>query len=113
MTRTIETKANFSGKDIFNINSAQTLDKSKGQVITVAGCALGTDVSSETGEVINTGFLKDSEGNIYSTISGTAIQSITALIDLFADEGDNATFDVKIDTRKSNAGREFIVLHLM
>ena len=112
MARRITEKANFTAKDTFNIVGADTLDSVKGKVLKITGVALGLDVSHETGEEVPTGYLKDSEGNIYSTISPTAQQSIAALIDMFADEPE-ATFEVKVSTKKSNAGRDFIVLTLL
>ena len=111
MARRISESANFTNKDVFNITGAESLESIKGSTIKVVGGALGLDVSHETGEVA-TGYLKDSEGNIYSTISPTAQQSIEALIDMFAD-GEAKEVTIKVNTRKSNAGREFIVLTML
>lgn len=112
MARKITNAANFGPKDAFNITGAETLDSVKGSVIAVVGAALGLDVSHETGEEVATGYLKAEDGAIYSTISPTAQQSIDALIDLIAD-APNTKVDIKVNTRKSNAGREFIVLTMM
>lgn len=112
MAREITTAVNFNKRDMFNIVGADTLEKVKGQVIKVVGVALGTDVSHDTGEVVPTGYLKDADGNIYSTISPTAQQSIELLGDLLVDEPD-VVLDVKVATKKSNAGRDFIVLTLV
>lgn len=112
MARKIVKEANFGAKDVFNIVGAETLDSVKGSVIKVVGAALGLDVSHDTGEEVATGYLKAENGAIYSTISPTAQQSIDALIDMFADEP-NTGVDIKVNTRMSNAGREFIVLTMM
>ena len=112
MARKIVNGANFGARDVFNITGAETLDSVKGSVIKVVGAALGLDVSHDTGEEVSTGYLKAQDGSIYSTISPTAQQSIEALIDIFEAESD-AVIDIKVNTRKSNAGREFIVLTMM
>lgn len=111
MARKITNGANFGAKDVFNITGAETLDSVKGSVIRVVGAALGLDVSYDTGEEVATGYLKAENGEIYSTISPTAQQSIDALIDLLSD--DPTPVEIKVNTRKSNAGREFIVLTMM
>lgn len=111
MPRKITNGANFGAKDVFNITGAETLDSVKGSVIRVVGAALGLDVSHDTGEEVATGYLKAENGKIYSTISPTAQQSIDALIDLLSD--DPTPVDIKVNTRKSNAGRDFIVLTMM
>lgn len=112
MARRITNGANFGAKDVFNITGAETLDSVKGSTIRVVGAALGLDVSHDTGEEVATGYLKAEDGAIYSTISPTAQQSIDALIVVFNDEP-NTPVDIKVNTRKSNAGREFIVLTMV
>ena len=107
--RRIEKSYNFTAKDLFNVMSAKVLGKSVGETITVIGVALGKDVSHDTGEEVNTAYLKCDNGTIYSTISSTAITAVDALVDVFADE-EGAPQKVYIDSRKSNAGRDFIVL---
>ena len=109
--RKIETANNFTAKDNFNITGAETLDSVKGTVIRVVGCALGEDVSAETGEVVKTGYLKDVDGNIYSTISPTAMQSIVALAEMKLSE--ESAVDIRINSRTSKGGRSFIVLTMV
>ena len=104
--REIRKSNNFSAKDNFNIIGAETLDSIKGTIINVVGCAYGTDISTETGEVVETGYLKDSNGKIYSTISPTALQSISVLAEMEIGSG----VEIAVESRKSKAGREFIVL---
>ena len=106
---TITESFNFSKKDAFNILGAVTMDKIKGSTLNVVGAALGTDTSHETGEVIATGYIKTDDGKIYSTISPTAQQAIEALIDLLNDE-DGKPIAFTVETRKSNSGRDFIIL---
>ena len=108
---TITESHNFDKKDVFNIIGAVTMDKVKGTRIEAIGAALGTDISHETGEVVPTGYIKATDGKIYSTISPTAHQSIEALIDLLADEG-GKPIAINVETRRSNSGRDFIILTL-
>lgn len=106
------TSKNFTKKDAFNIIGAVTIDKVKGTHINVVGAALGTDVSYDSGEEVSTGYLKSADGTIYSTISPTAQQSIEQLIDML-DDVDGEPIEIAVQTRKSNAGRDFIVLTLV
>ena len=112
MARRIEKSINFSSKDNFNIVGAATLESVKGSVIDVIGCAIGCDVSHETGEEISTGYLKDIDGNIYSTVSNTAMQSIDALIDIITSEPDKSV-EIQVNSQKSKSGRDFIVLTMV
>ena len=109
---TITESHNFDKKDVFNIIGAVTMNKvERNTRIEAIGAALGTDISNETGEVVPTGYIKTTDGKIYSTISPTAQQSIEALIDLLADEG-GKPIAINIETRRSNSGRDFIILTL-
>lgn len=110
--RKITESANFTAKDAFNITGAETLDSVKGGVIHVCGAALGLDVSHDTGEEVPTGYLKDTDGVIYSTISPTAQQSISSLIDMLTDNP-KMVADIAVKSKKSKGGRDFIVLSLM
>ena len=110
--RKITESANFTAKDVFNITGAETLDSAKGGVIHVCGAALGLDVSHDTGEEVPTGYLKDTDGVIYSTISPTAQQSISSLIDMLTDDPIMVA-DIEVKSKKSKGGRDFIVLSLM
>lgn len=104
--REIKKANNFTAKDNFNIIGATTLDSAKDTIINVIGCAYGKDISTETGEIVETGYLKDSNGKIYSTISPTALQSIVVLADMDIANG----VEIAVESRKSKGGREFIVL---
>lgn len=113
--RKLTVTANFSKKDAFNITAADTLNTQNGKTINVIGAAIGLDVSHDTGEEVVTGYLKDSSGKIYSTISKTAIDSIAELCDIISDgELDDVAENlaVRVEIKKSKGGRDFIVLHL-
>lgn len=111
MAREIVNSHNFTSKDNFNVRGAMKLESAKGQTLTVLGCATGNDVSGETGEIVETGYLKTTAG-MFSTISKTAIDGINALIDCFADMEEDS-IDITVETRTSNAGRAFIVLTMI
>ena len=110
--RKLTESANFTAKDNFNITGAETLESVKGKTLRVVGSALGLDVSHDTGEEVATGYLKTEDGTIYSTISPTAMQSITALIDMLMD-APNEVFEIRVNEKKSKGGRDFIVLSLV
>ena len=112
MARKITTAANFSKKDMFNITGADTLNTMNGKTIKVEGCAIGLDVSHDTGEEVVTGYLKDESGRIYSTISKTAIDSISELCDIIDDGDFGDDLSVVVEIKKSKGGRDFIVLSL-
>ena len=111
---------NFSKKDEINSVSATPLQKVKGQVINVRGCAITERLDEETGEERKVALISAEEGT-YSSISATAIKGLELIIDYMtslADEADSygEGFDgvkVKVNASKSNAGREFITLELV
>lgn len=109
--KTIErTTNNWTRRDSFNTAICGSLQDVKGEA-TVKACAIGTDISVETGETVSTGTISTIEHGYLSCISKTAIQQIESLIDIINDEGD---VRVKIDKRPNRAGnREFITIELV
>ena len=105
------TTLNFSAKDQLNAIAALPLQAIKGTTITLSGIAVDNRPDRD-GQVITIGYLKDSEGNIYTTISDTVIRGLLALIDYMSDEGIDEV-DVKIATKKSKNNREFYILELV
>ena len=102
---------NFSAKDQLNAIAALPLQAIKGTTITLSGIAVDNRPDRD-GQVITIGYLKDKEGNIYTTISDTVIRGLLALIDYMSDEGIDEV-DVKIATKKSKNNREFYILELV
>ena len=100
---------NFTKKDEINSVSATPLQKVKGNILHVTGAAITTRVD-ENGEEISVGLLSSQEGT-FSSISATAIKGLDLIIDYMTEE--ESAVDVKVNTSKSNAGREFITLELV
>ena len=102
---------NFTSKDTLNAISAQPLQSIKNKTITISGMAIDNRPDRD-GQVVVVGYIKTSDGSIYTTISDTVIRGIDALIDYVVDEGVD-TVDVKVATKKSKNNREFFVLEVI
>ena len=107
---------NFTAKDKVNAQGSEaSLKDYAGQTIHIIGAAIDTTADVETGEVKNVGYIvADNNGSrtVIPTISATAMDCIDAIIDYMTDE--NATsVDAVVNSRKSNAGREFLILTLV
>lgn len=102
---------NFSKKDEINSVSATPLQKVKGQVLNVHGCAITERLDEETGEERKVALISAEEGT-YSSISATAIKGLDLIIDYMTEE-ELSNCQVKVIASKSNAGREFITLELV
>lgn len=100
--------AGITAKDRFNANTATSLQTNIDSVLTVKK-AMIADVFEEGGEPKRVAYLFTDTG-VYSTISQTAIDGISDLIDLL-DDGEEAVAIIP-RSRKSKAGRDFIVLEM-
>lgn len=108
--RKINESVNFTKKEMFNLEGANTLQTLVGQTIKVSGVAIGEDIMHDTGEVKATAYIKTDIG-MFSTISETAIRACQNLLDIFSDEP-NAVVDIEVSQRKSSKGRDFLVLSM-
>lgn len=103
---------NFTAKDKVNaLAGANSLKDYAGNTVRVTGAALDSAVDVETGETKTVAYLATADG-VISTISKTACESISAIIDFMTEEN-SAVVDVAVTARKSHAGREFITLSLV
>lgn len=103
---------NFGTKDKFNaLGASASLQTLVGEEVNVEGLAFANDVNEETGEVTKVAYIKTSKG-IVSTISDTVIRALSELteFDEFV-KGGSVTFNVL--SRKSNNGRDFLVLEMV
>lgn len=91
--------------ELFNAKNASK-EISEGLVINVVGCGKYADVDKDGHDVV-VSCLKDSNGDIYTTISGTVANSLDMLDDILADEKE---VQVEILKGTSNSGREFFKL---
>ena len=106
---------NFTAKDKVNaLAAAVSLKAYAGKTVHVVGAALDNSVDVETGECKAVAYMAidDGERRILSTISPTACESISAIIDYMTEENAPAA-DIAVNVRKSNAGREFLTLTLV
>ena len=103
---------NFTRKDEINSVSATPLQNAKGEKVTVTGCAITERVDEETGENKTVGLLVTEEYGAMSCISKTAIKGISLLVDYMTDENMEKC-PIKVNSGKSNAGREFITIEIL
>ena len=97
----------LSKKDLFNAkNSSKQLED--GLMLKVLAVATMPDVDKD-GKDIKVGVLKTEDG-IYSTISATVINSLDALSDIIADDGE---VDVAVRVGQSKSGRDFFMLEII
>lgn len=99
---------NYTAKDTFNsVGAAKLSDVAT--PITVVGLEI-EDRPDKDGVVVTTSTLKDKEGNLYGTISPSAIQQIGALGQMFEEGTAEAT--ILVVHKKSAQGRDYIQLEL-
>lgn len=102
----------WEAKDTFNIIKGTSLADAVGKTITVNAALIGEDVSNDTGEIVQTGYVSTHDGEIYNTISKTARQQLEALCDMIDEEG---RIDLKICAQKckNDAKREFVYFEMI
>lgn len=104
----------WTARDNFNAIKSQGISDNIGKVIKIQAIAVGTDFSAEDGKEIATGYIRavDDTGvaHVYSTVSKTTIQQLSALIEM--DEGE---YDVKICEQrcKKDSKNAFVYLDLV
>lgn len=101
--------SNFTAVDKFNIKMAKSLKDAADKILTVSKAVIGEDADQD-GQVVQAGALVTDDG-AYATISSTAVELIDALIDIMTDN-DNQPIKVKVEMRKANNGRDYIVLSI-
>lgn len=100
---------NFGTVDKFNIKAgAKSLKDAVGKTLIVTKACVGKDVDIE-GKEVDTGAIITDDG-AYTTISPTAVELIVDLIDILEESGEA---EVIVEARKSNGGREYLVLTLV
>ena len=99
---------NYTAKDTFNsVGAAKLSDEAT--PITVVGLEV-EERPDKDGVAVVTATLKDKEGNLYGTISPSAIQQIHALGQMFEEGMTEAT--ILVVHKKSAQGRDYIQLEL-
>lgn len=109
----INYNARMTKKDIFNAATNSLPLQKLTTPISVVACGVGEDVSNETGELTQVGYIVTATGEIYGTISKTAITAIENLGDLLLDLPENEAVEICVQHRKSKSDRDFITLSLV
>ena len=98
----------INAKDMFNASTSAALKELGDEPIKVTGLWVKAR-EDEDGKVKEVAYLKREDGEIFATVSSTIIEQLEALAEML-EEG---PCEVKVITRKSNAGREFMQLMLV
>lgn len=113
MKEIIKATENFSVKDKFNIKAgAQSLKVAVGETLTVKSACIGTDANQD-GEQVSAGAIITTDNKAYTTISATAVDLIDSLIDLLNDDSVPDEINILVESRKSNSGRDYLVMSLV
>jgi len=112
MKKVTKSTSKFGAIELFNIKAgAHSLKEAIGKTIEIRMACVGEDTNANN-EPVSAAALITSDGIAYTTISATAVDLIDSLIDIIEDNSTPETIKVKVETRKSNAGRDFIVLSI-
>lgn len=104
--------SNFTKRDIINSrNSFALQDLDNGTEIVVAKAGIITRPDMETGEPKEVSVLIIEDGTVYSAISATVCDTMEDIVDLIEDE--QAPVTIRLNKRKSKAGREFLSLTVL
>ena len=104
---TIKTE-NFTAKDKFNLPGADALKNHKDEIITVTAALVG-EFPDKDGVLTPNAYLKDTDGNLYCSISQAVIKSTIALVEIL---GETEQVDVIARAKKSGKDREYLILEL-
>lgn len=108
----MSTTSNFTKRDMINSrNSFALQDLDDGTQLQVEKAAVINRPDLETGEEKEVAILVTTDGTVYSAISATVRDVLDDTIDLIEDEGGAVT--VRLNKRKSKAGREFLSLTVL
>lgn len=100
------TQYNMTKKDVFNArNASMNIKDYIGEPLTVTGLAIDEDDGKPIGYIVADGV------GVFGVTSGTLIEAITNLIDLLADEDENAEPTIAtIHSNTSKGGKEFYTM---
>lgn len=101
---------NFETRDKFNIKAgAKSLKDAIGEKLVVKKACIGLDTDKDGNEVTAGAMITDK--GAYTTISATAVDLISDLIEMIDDGEEDLT--VMIESRTSNNDRDYLVLSLV
>ena len=100
------TQYNMTKKDLFNArNASMNIKDYIGEPLTVTGLAIDEDDGKPIGYIVADGV------GVFGVTSGTLIEAITNLIDLLANEDENAEPTIAtIHSNTSKGGKEFYTM---
>lgn len=100
------TQYNMTKKDIFNArNASMNIKDYIGEPLTVTGLAIDEDDGKPIGYIVADGV------GVFGVTSGTLIEAITNLIDLLANEDEDAEPTIAtIHSNTSKGGKEFYTM---
>lgn len=103
--------SNFTKRDEINArNSFALQDLENGTVLNVPKAGLIQRPDLETGEPKDIAILVCDDGTVYSAISATVCDTMDDIVELIESEG---AVEVRLNKRKSKAGREFLSLTVL
>lgn len=101
---------NFETRDKFNIKAgAKSLKDAVGEKLVVKKACIGLDTDKDGTEVTAGAIITDK--GAYTSISATAVDLISDLIDMI-DDGET-DLGVMVESRTSSGGRDYLVLSLV
>lgn len=122
MRKVIECTPNWTIKDKMNLISAGTLQELavSGDTIYVDAAAIVEVIDEESGEIKTTSALRTTDKQYYVGISATALDQVRDIIeyltDCIGDSKAELTDDdlvcIRVITKKSKGGRDFVVLSI-
>lgn len=110
MKTILKSTQNWTAVDTFNGKMALSLKDVVGETLTVTKVATGMDIN-EKGEEIASACLITDKG-AFGTISGTAVELCSALIDIFTESGFE-NIQIAVESRRANSGRDYLALTIV
>ena len=103
---------NLTAKDLINARTASQKLQSAPEEIVVRGLAVLEDTDKTTGDKRPVGYLVSETGDVYGTVSATAIDTISAVAQAVNDGDLELPLTFRVQLRTSAAGRNFITLSI-
>lgn len=104
---------NWGSKETFNLVKGKSIADYAGKNMTISAVAIGEDVSNEDGTIVKTGYIYNTDGECYTTVSKTCRQQLDALIDMLDDDGNSIEVQVCSQQCKGNQQRQFVYLDMI
>ena len=103
-------KIGLTPLDAINARTASAKLQSAPEKFSVRALAVMPDIDKSTGETRPVGYLFTEDGNVYGTVSATAIDTIKAVATAVEAGDISLPLTFKVAIRQSAAGRNFITL---